>query len=464
MSLFNILNMTGSALQSQRAGLAVTANNIANANTDGYHRQSVDYQTVGTEYTGGLLLGQGVTAADVVSAFDRYTEERLLSEHANYGYAETLSSGYEVLESMVAVTGDGSLAGRLSDFLTAIDGLATTPWENSVRTQVLIDAESLATEFRRQAESLDDMLVSADEAVAGGATSVNGYLSEIASLNAQIASLEASGQTANDLRDQRGTLVDAVARQMGVETDEQADGTLTVFVAGHAVVQGDNARTLISEEDPNTGLQRIMLQDGGVALNITNQIQSGEIASQLEIRDSVVPALSAELDQIAYDLVTNFNSVHATGYDLNGNTGNDLFLAPAQVSGAAANMQLDTALVDNPDGLAASVDAAGLPGDGQVAIALGDLADSLVAGNGSMTLNEALSSFVGGLASDAAVAHAGLSLQTGITSAVEGTWEARSAVSQEEEAINLLKYQDAYDAMARVLQVTQEMLDTLMSL
>lgn len=464
MSLFNILNMAGTSLQSQRAGLAVTANNIANANTVGYHRQSVDYQTVGTEFTGGLLLGQGVTASDVVSAFDRYTEERLLTEHANYGFAEQLSSAYEVLESMVAVTGDGSLAGRLSDFLTAIDGLATTPWESSVRTQVILDAESMATEFRRQAEAIDDMGAAADQAVASGATAINGYLAEIASLNAQIASLEASGQTANDLRDQRGSLVDAVSRQVGVVTDEQPDGTLTVFVGGHAVVQENNARTFYAEEDPNTGLQRLMIEDGGLALDITSQIQSGAIAAQLEIRDEVVPGLSAELDQIAYDLATSFNAIHATGYDLDGNTGQDLFLAPVAVDGAAASMRLDTALVDNPDGLAASATASGLPGDGAVATQLGDLADALVTGGGTMTLNEALSSFVGGLASDAAVAHAGLSLQTGITSAVEGTWEARSAVSQEEEAINLLKYQDAYDAMARVLQVTQEMLDTLMSL
>jgi len=465
VSLFTILQMTGSALQAQRAGLAVTANNIANAGTDGYHRQSIEFRTVGTYSTNGLLLGAGVSAEDVLSAYDKFTEERLYAEHSNSGYAESMASAYEVLESMVAVADEeGSLASRLSSLLTSIDAMAVTPWESSVRTQVLIDAEALASEFRRQAESLDDLSQTSDEAIAISAESLTDYLAEIAALNAQIASLESSGQTANDLRDQRGAYVDQVASLADVVLDEESDGTLTLFVAGHAVVQGAEAQTISAVEDAGSGTNRVVLDAGGVALDITDQISSGSLAAHIEIRDQIIPALAADLDQNAYDLITNFNAVHVTGYDLDGNPGGNFFMDPGSADGAAATMQLDSGLQDNPDGLAAAASAADVPGDGTIAIALGDLGDQQLAGGGTMTFNEALSGFVAQLASDTAAVKAGLTLQTGITSAIESAWESRSAVSQEEEAINLIEFQDAYDALARVLQATQAMLDTLMEI
>ena len=464
MSLFNILQLTGSALQAQRAGLSVTANNIANAGTDGYHRQSIDFQTVGSFYTGNLLLGGGVSAENVLSAYDKFTEERLYSEHGNSGYAESMSSAYDVLEAMVAVADEGSLSNRLSSLLTSIDAMALTPWESSVRTQVLIDAEALSTEFRRQADSLADLTQTSNEAIAVNVTSLDSYLQQIASLNAQIAALESSGQTANDLRDQRGSYVDQVAGLVDVVLDEQADGTLTLFAAGHAVVQGSEAQSLSAVEDAVTGDYKIVLDDGGITLDITGQISSGALAAHIEIRDEVIPDLTSELDQLAYDLITNFNAVHTAGYDLDGNVGGNFFMDPGAVAGAAATMQLDSALVNNPDGLAAAADPAGVPGDGTNAIALGDLAESQIAGGGTKTLNEALSGFVAQLASDTAAVQAGLSLQTSITSAIETAWDSRSAVSQEEEAINLVQFQDAYDALARVLRATQEMLDTLMEI
>jgi len=464
VSLFSILQMTGTALQAQRAGLAVTANNIANAGTEGYHRQSLELRTVGSYFTSGLLLGQGVTADDVVSAFDKFTEERLFSEHSNSGYAEQMAASYEVLETMVGVADEGSLNSRLSSLFASVDLLATSPWETSVRTQVLVDAESLASEVRRQAESLEDLQQSADDAVATTVQTLDTYLQEIAALNAQVAALEASGQSANDLRDQRGALVNDLAEQVDLVLDEESDGTLTIFIGGHAAVQGAEARSLTTSEDANTGMNDVMLELDGITVDITSQLQSGALAAYIEVRDEVLPELIEGLDEIAYDLITAFNSVHSTGYDLDGNTGVNFFYDPGAMDGAAATMQIEASLVDNPDGLAAAADPANLPGDGSIAVLLGDQAEAHVAGGNSMTLDEALSGFVAGLASDTAAVNAGLTLQTGITSAVEATWESQSAVSQEEEAINLIQFQDAYDAMARVLQAAQEMLDTLMEI
>ncbi len=464
MSLFDILHLSSGAMQVNQAALRVTANNIANAGTEGYHRQSPDLHTVGSSWTRGLLLGRGVTIADVVSAYDSFTDQRLMNEHANSGFADQLATAMQSLEALVATTGSGSLADRASSLFNDFDAVAADPTDISLRTQLLHDAEALAEEFSRQAGELANAAAEANDALAWSVRSVSQRFAEIASLNGQIAAREAAGQSANDLRDERSRLADEVATMIGVTVDEEDDGSLTVLVAGHAVVQGTEARTLTTTVDPNTGFNRVVIQDGALPIDITAQITTGEMAAYLAIRNEIVPAQLADLDQIAYDLMTGINAVHAVGYGLDGVTGRDLFAAPAAVSGAALAMAVDAAVAGDPDAVAAAADPANLPGDGSNAAALGDLTDAPLTSGGTRTILEAMSDFVGHLASDVASADAAQALQDEITSAVQSLWDTRSGVSLEEEAVDLMKYQDSYEAMARVLQVTQQMLDTLMEL
>ncbi|MDP7113216.1 MAG: flagellar basal body rod C-terminal domain-containing protein, partial [Myxococcota bacterium] len=232
----------------------------------------------------------------------------------------------------------------------------------------------------------------------------------------------------------------------------------------HSAVQGTTARTLDTAEDAATGNQRITLAAGALAVDVTDQISSGTLAAQVEIRDSVVPGLLADLDQLAFDMVSAINGVHEAGYDLDGNTGLQLFEGASVVSGAAAAMKLSTDVDGEPSALAAATDPTAVPGDGSNAIALGDLAETLAAGGGGHTFTQEAAAWIGQLGIDAAAVEANYAIQSAVTLSVESTWLQRSAVSLEEEAVNLIQYQDAYDAMAKVLQVTQQMLDTLMEI
>lgn len=464
MSLFSILNLSGSALQAQQAGLQTTANNIANAGTDGYHRQAVDYRTAGSYWTSGLLLGGGVTAAEVSSAYDKFTESRLFEEHSNSGYAGQMNAAYEVLQSMMGSVDETSLSARISDLFVQFDALAAMPYDSNTRNQVLSTADALAGEFNRQAEVLADLSSAADGAISIGVQDADGILANIASLNGQVVALEAGGQNASDVRDERGRLVDELSGLMNVSLSEESDGSLTVILGGHAAVQGTTARTLATEEDANTGLQKITLAVGSVAVDLTNAISSGELAAHVEVRDSVIPDLKAGLDQLAYDMISEVNSVHSVGYDLDGNTGLNLFTPTSSVDGAAAGMSVSSDVEGNPDALAAATDPTAVPGDGTNAIALGDLAEALAAGGGDRTFTQEAANWISNLGADASAAEANYALQGAVTMAVEATWQERSAVSLEEEAINLIRFQDSYDAMAKVLQTTQQMLDTLMEI
>ncbi len=464
MSLFHVLHLGSRALQSSQAGLQTTANNVANAATDGYHRQEMDFRTVGSYWSGGLLLGQGVDAADVTSAYDRFTEERMLDEHSNLGYSEQLGHAYEALETLLGGVGDGSLSDHLTSLFTNFDAMAVSPSDTTIRQVILNDASNLAREFRSQAEDIMGLAQTADESIVMGVESINGYLANIASLNETIVAREAAGGSANDLRDERGRLVDLVAAQLDVQLDEADDGSLTVMLGGHAAVQGGESRQLSTDVDPITGWHRVVLDRDGVTTNITPQIRSGEIAAHLQVRDEVSPGLSDELDQLAYDLMTGINAVHSAGWGLDGVTGRDLFAPPAAVSGAAIAMEVDAAVDGDPDALAAAADPLGLPGDGNNAIALGDLAGALLTAGGTRTLTEGLSDFTGNLAADVATADAAHSLQLEVSTAIDGMWAQRSGVSLEEEAANLIRFQDSYDAMANVMQITQQMLDTLLEI
>ena len=464
MSLFSILNLSGSALQAQQAGLQTTANNIATAGTDGYHRQAVDYRTAGSYWSSGLLLGGGVTAAEVSSAYDRFTESRLFEEHSNSGYAGQMNAAYEVLQSLMGSVDENSLSARISNLFVQFDALAAMPYDTNTRNQVLATVDALASEFNRQADVLSDLSESSDQAIEAGVTQANGILADIASLNGQIVALESGGQNASDVRDERGRLVDGLSSLMNVSLTEESDGSLTVILGGHAAVQGTTARTLATEEDANSGLQKITLAVGTVSVDLTDQISAGEIAAHVQVRDTVVPELEAGLDQLAYDILTGVNDVHAAGYDLDGNTGLNLFTPISSVEGAAAAITLSSDVEGNPDALAAATDPSEVPGDGTNAIALGDLAVATLAGSGNRTFTEEAANWISNFGADAAAVEANYSLQAAVTVAVEATWQQRSAVSLEEEAINLIRFQDSYDAMAKVLQTTQHMLDTLMEI
>ncbi len=464
MGLFAILDHSSRALQTASAGVNVASNNVSNANTPGYAREILSMNAKGSSLNRGLLLGQGVDPQTVLSSYDRYSQASVFGRLGTQSYAEGRSTAFRSIETSFIDGDAGGLTSALDGLFQAFSALESSPEEPAARQAVLAAGGLLATLMNQASGDLTQRQTDADQRVASLVTSANGLANEIAALNAQIAELEAGGQGAHDLRSRRTAALEDLSRLGPVTVQEKADGTATVLFANHSIVVGGNARALSVVDDPVTGLNQVHVEMGASSADITATLGSGTLGAAVAMRDETITGLQAQLDELAFGIATEINALHSTGFGLDGVTGRDFFAAPAAVDGAAASLAMDAAVLGDPDAVAAASTAAGAPGDNSNATAIASLATELTMASSTQTFNQYWGGVISGLGHDAAAAYSSFDRAALELSAAFDVRDSISGVSLEEEALDLLRFQDAYKAATRVMQTANEMLDELLNL
>jgi flagellar hook-associated protein 1 len=464
MSLFAILDHSARALQTAGAGVSVASNNVANADSAGYARESLSQGPAGTLRARGLLLGQGVAAHQVLSSYDGFSQASVFGRLGDHAFDQGRAAAFQSIETSFLQGGDGGLSNAIDGLFQAFSQLEANPESSAPRLAVIAAGDVLAQMMSRAAGELGDRQVRLEGQVTAQLGTVNSAAEQIAALNVRIVELEAGGAGAHDLRAQRTALTEELSRLGPVSVNEAADGSMRVFFADHALVEAGTARSLSAETDPATGLSAVHISMGGASLDITGSIDRGSLGASLDARDTIVPGLLAELDELAFGLATEVNAVHAAGFGLDGATGRDFFAAPAAVAGAALALSLDAAVADDPDAIAASSTATGVPGDNNGATALAALSNSLTMSTGTQTFNQYWGTVLSGLGHDASSAYAAEARTSVELNAALDVRDSISGVSLEEEALDLLRFQDAYKAAAKVMQTANEMLEELLNL
>ena len=460
MSLFNILQHSSQALMASGKSIQVTTNNVANANTPGYARQSLTLATRGTERSGGLLLGMGVSAQEVSSAYDGFSQGQVYGRLGEHAHAGSKQAAFESIESMF-VDGDASgIGSSLHDFFDSFEELEANPSLSGARLRVLQAGENLASFFNRTARDLDARQVHADNRVVASLTGVNNLTTQIAELNRTIKEFEAGGKQAHDLRSQRTDLVEQLSEFGPVRTEDGSDGTLRVLFGGHTIVEGGKARPLSAVQDPVTGFSEVHIGMANTSFRITESLEgSGKIAAAIYERDTVLQGMENNLDELAFTVHQEVNNLHVTGFGLDGVTARNFFSTQATVAGAAAALSIDALVDGNPDAVAASTTLAGIPGDNSNARALADLAEGL-----TMTFTDFYAGVISELGHDSRLSQQETMRLEVQLEAVRSVRDQASAVSLEEEALDLVRFQDSYQAAARVMNVAKEMLDELLNI
>ncbi|MEO8796854.1 MAG: flagellar hook-associated protein FlgK, partial [Polyangiaceae bacterium] len=305
-------------------------------------------------------------------------------------------------------------------------------------------------------KSRDSMLSDAQSV----ASDVNQSLSSIAKLNGQIANAVASGNDASSLKDQRDQLVTVVASKIGAKTIAGDNGQITLFAAGTTLVDGNTASSISVQADANDNLQIQAHRSDGTTLDVTSYVADGSLGGIKEARDTDATSTLNQLDQYAYDLSNAFNSINASGYGTDGTTGNNIFVAPASVTGAAKAMALDPGIIGKPEKIAASSTAAGLPGGNDLAVKLAGLASAPLGGTTqSPTARFATIASSLGIAKQSADNE--VSLRQSTVGQAQTMNDSASGVSLDEEMTNLTQYQRAFEASSKVLQAVDELLQNL---
>jgi len=456
MAISDILNAGRSSLIAQQRALRVNGNNIANVNTPGYTRQRAVLEAVPT------AAGGGVRVADVEQVIDRFVETRLLGQSSTAAGAAARRDLLEGVQDLFPV-GDASVNGALQEFFAAANELSAHPEDLATRNELLNRAEALASRLRSSAQGLAAVQREADGRAAAGVADANTVLSRIAGLNRSIALEEGTtGATANELRDQRRAALGDLAKQIGIRTVENDDGSVDVYArSGVALVTGSDAATLEARLGTTLGLDGAALHDVGVVAPDNSLIPlgsdpGGEIGAQLVVRDQDVPAAAASLDAIALTLRDAVNAVQTdpAGRDLDGLVGTDFFSG----TGAA---DLTVALTD-PRGIAAAQSTT--PGDNANALALVELRDQTFPGLSGQTIGGALGTLQADVGASVRDATDAAAVEQGLLANVQAQRDAVSGVSLEEEFTDLIRFQRAFQAAAQLISVGDSMLQELIGM
>jgi flagellar hook-associated protein 1 len=443
------LNIAAGSLQAEQGAIATTANNIANVDTPGYSRQVPDLEESPPVQLGTLTFGTGVQLQQVTSLRDAILDLRVNQETQQQGQLTSFLSSMQQVQGLFNETSGGGLQSDLTAFFSSLSQLATSPTDLDTRQGVLTAAQNLATAFNQTSSNLSAVQNGANQSVSQSVDQINTLTSQIAALNTQVAAATESGANPGPFVDQRQQLMNQLSNLVDVSEIDAGNGSLTLTTSSGAplVVSGQSFQ-LTTQTNATTGFLNVFSQ----GTDITSKVSSGELAGQIQVRDQEIPSLKSSLDTLAAGLSNAINSQNQAGFDLNGDPGGNIFVSPpAGGIGAAASMAV---AISDPAKIAASAD--GTAGDNANAGAMVALQNqNIIAGQTPLNYYSGLVFKIG---NDVSTAEANQQSGGLVLQQLQNLQGGVSGVDVNEEAANLIRYQNAYQASAQISAV----IDTLM--
>jgi flagellar hook-associated protein 1 FlgK len=461
MSLNALFGIGTNALATFQQALSVTGQNISNVNTPGHSRQEIILSETQPQNSRPGQVGTGVEAEQIRRSVDTFVEQQLQNSHERLGQFGATRSALNQIEPFFADSNDLGVGAAMNEFFSAWQDVATNPTDLTARTVLLAKAAVLTGRFNQAAVQLADQREALDGQVRQGITDINGLADQVADLNVQIKFAEVSGQQANDLRDQRGRLLNQLAELIDISTLEDSTGQVNVFIGnGQSLVAGHTTYDLSGvANSSNGGLVDVMYDAGsGATTPLQSVITGGRLKGLLDSRDTIIPSLQTTLDTLAAQLVSQVNTQHQAGYGLDGSTAQAFFS-----SGGTTAATMSVALTDR-NKIAASSSAAGVPGNNVNALAITRLQTTAVAGLSNTTFQAYYGAAAGSFGATLQSAERDLSAQEIIHQQLEAHRAEVSGVSLDEELVNLLKYQRAFQAASKLITTSDEMLQTILSI
>ncbi|TGE32589.1 flagellar hook-associated protein FlgK [Desulfosporosinus sp. Sb-LF] len=502
-STFFGLELSRRALESQQVALNITGHNIANANTQGYTRQIANLTATTPDSIPAmgrnLSLGSGVTLDTITRARDAFVDRQFRSETSKQQYWGSKQDSLTKVESILNEPSDNSLSSDMNQFWTAWSDLSKDPENAGARSVVSERAQELTDSFHNIAQQVSDLKENVDASIKVQITQINSYGQQIKDLNDQIKRAEVAGDSPNDLRDQRDSLVDDLSKIVSVRVVETKDTTFADRnVNSYKVIIGNENSTsnnvLVDDStlnsldtNPTTDLNGL----SGIAWSDSTPVdlgtKLGTLSADLETRNNDIPDFEAQVDALAQGIADAVNALHRTGQGLTiGSGGIDFFTdgtystsTPSALPGVtAATITLNSAIETDVNKIATGT----TPIDGTTTVTAGDgsIAQAISSLSSGWNALKSLSGFTNTISASslsdfyaANVAQLGVKVQQAdrmkagedvLVTNVTNQRESLSGVSLDEEMTNLVKFQKSYSAAARMVTMMDDMLSTIMNM
>ncbi|WP_406678082.1 flagellar hook-associated protein FlgK [Moorella sp. ACPs] len=504
-------------MQAQQRGIYTTAHNIANANTDGYTRQRVvlatlpAYPVPSMNHPGGQgwQIGTGVDSQETRRMRDEFLDTQIRRETGTLGMWQQIQDVLSQVEIVFNEPSDTGLSTLMSQFWAAWQELAKNAESSPVRTTVVETASALAEAFNHSAQQLETIINDIDQTIKLKVTEINSIAQQIADLNGQIKNIIAAGDQPNDLMDQRDLLLDKLSKIIDFQVEPN-----TITVNGKEVFDGQikvklglSTNYLVEVANDQSKINKIKSYNAKIYMESdttsnTSEIQfsRGEIKGLQEAFSDVNTYL-AKLNILARGLAENINNLHKEGYNLSGqkvdsnagtvDTYENFFVAltdPSNPNNSISNItarniavnpnirndvsQIAAAYPDPKDTSTSNPPASIAPGNGYNALRIAQLQQKLYVENngtlqeslsGGVTIDDYYKNFTAKLGVDAHEASRMTTNQGVLVDQLTNRKESISGVSLDEEMANMLQYQRAYEAAARMITTLDAMLDKIIN-
>jgi len=503
------LFLAADALNAQRAGIEITGHNIANVNTIGFARQRVDLRTQTPINTSVGQQGLGVLALAIQQVRSFILDIQVPTNQSTLSYLE---EKFDLLNQVQANLGQslnrldpltgssptatqGGLQELMDSFFNAFEALATEPASTVLRQQVILTSQALTGKLNTIGASLENLQNQITIQITQNVSDINSTIAEIAYLNSQIASVEVGGANhANDLRDRRQQLIEDLSKRINISTREESDRTVTIRLgasSGPLLVSG-----VFSGNTASASTIKLAVSGAASSLNIrswtggeaeiagnldvvTPQPTGGTLAAEIEAVATTIGDAGAGLirdyNRIAAALASLVNTQHAAGFTLEGSpayatAGNPTFFDDDAVNGnplgavTARNIQLNSFVAGDVSRIAASSIIAE-PNNGSNAASLAALRSNTTDPSlGGLTISGYYITSLTSLGSNIHDTDSRASTQKLVVQQLTQQRDSVMGVSLDEETTNLLRFQHAFEANARVISTVDIMMQTILNL
>tara|TARA_B100000446_G_scaffold187914_1_gene219091 strand:- start:3954 stop:6932 length:2979 start_codon:yes stop_codon:yes gene_type:complete len=324
----DLLGIGISGLKAQQTALSVTGHNITNAGTEGYSRQTVNFNENTPQFTGGVWTGNGVNVDSIQRVYDEFLTEQMQRDTSIFNEFDTLSLNASQIDSLLADSGTGIQPG-VERMFGALQSVVDDPSSLPARQVLLSEANGLVDRF----SSINDRLNAQSEIINGQievvASEITTIGNAIAELNQQIqfALAASNGSPPNDMLDQRDKLITDLSELVAVETVAQDGSALNVFIGnGQTLVIGNESNEIFAQAG-NTDPSRIGIyfRSGDAVQEVTAEIKGGQLGGMLEFREQVLEPTINGLGRVAMSINETFNEQHKLGIDFEGSKGGNFF-------------------------------------------------------------------------------------------------------------------------------------------
>ncbi len=464
LGIMGTMEMARNAMRVARSGAEVSGNNLANAANPAYARQRIKLNSSVTIPTEKGPQGSGAEVARLEQIRDKVLDKSIISEKSISQYFDAKQVYLRRAEANLGQTvdtrsidsggGASGIAEGMTELFNSFQSLSVSPTSTAERQIVVFNAQKIADKFNTIDRRLGDLRTGINAEVEDLITSVNSKLKSVAKIAINLGNIEIVEGSANEVRDSLQSRLEELAEYVNISTATNTDGELNVFVDGFQMITDNIMTNSVGLHTDTNGMHTMAEQVAGNVINL----KSGYLKGLIDARDTSIVDLKTKVNTLAVQLITEVNTLHRSGYDLDGNTGQDLFTGTG-----AADVGVNANIISDPKQLQGS-SSASESSNNDVIRSIAALSITTLAGLNGMTFSEHYGNTISRFGQEISLTTSQLDDQQTVQKMLEKQRESIMGVSVDEEVANLLVYQRAFQASAKLLTTMDGLMRDVLNL